>query len=168
VVAAASASLGRAWRSVDGETYRDDCSGLVCAIHARAEIDLADRNTAALFELAKDLGVHHRRREPRPGDVVFFDNTYDRNGNHRLDDDLTHLAVVEAVAEDGTLTLVHRGSRGVVRIYMNLHRPDEHADGDGRVLNSFLRVRRADDRPGTRYLTGELWRGNASFWRAVS
>ncbi len=166
VVRAAEASVAQAWRRVDGETYRDDCSGLVCAVHARAGVDLEHRNTAALFELAKELGVHHRKKVPEPGDVVFFDDTHDRNGNGRLDDDLTHLAVVEKVRDDGTLTLVHRGSKGVTRIWMNLARPDEHADEAGRVLNSFLRVRKGSDPRGTKYLTGQLWRGNASFWQA--
>lgn len=168
VVAAAETSLRRAWRTVDGTTYRDDCSGLVCALYANADIDLGHRNTAALFELAQDLDVHHRKRVPDPGDVVFFDNTHDRNDNGRLDDDLTHLAVVEAVAADGTLTLVHRGSKGVVRIWMNLKRPDEHTDSDGRILNSYLRVRTSRDPAGTRYLAGELWRGSASFWSAAN
>jgi len=167
VVQAAQDSVARAWRRVDGETYRDDCSGLVCALHASADIDLAHRNTAALFELAKELDVHHRAKIPLPGDVVFFDDTYDRNENGRLDDDLTHLAVVEKIRDDGTLTLVHRGSKGVTRIWMNLHRPDEHADADGQVLNSFLRVRKGSDPKGTVYLTGQLWRGGASFWRAA-
>ena len=34
---------------------------------------------------------------PKPGDVVFFDNTYDRNKNKRLDDSLTHIAIVVSV-----------------------------------------------------------------------
>jgi hypothetical protein len=166
VVRAAESSVARAWRTVDGQTFRDDCSGLICALYAAADIDLASRNTAALLALAIELGVNHRKRVPDPGDVVFFDNTYDRDGNHKLDDELTHVAVVESVAQDGTLTLVHRGSRGVARISMNLLRPDEHADADGRILNSFLRVRTSRDAKATRYLTGELWRGNASFWQA--
>ncbi len=166
VVRAAQSSVTQAWRKVEGKTYRDDCSGLVCALHARADIDLEHRNTAALFELAKELDVHHRRQVPSPGDVVFFDDTHDRNGNGRLDDDLTHLAVVEKVRDDGTLTLVHRGSKGVSRIWMNLSRPDEHADAEGQVLNSFLRVRTAKDPRGTKYLAGQLWRGGASFWQA--
>ena len=166
VVRAAQSSVTQAWRKVDGKTYRDDCSGLVCALHARADIDLEHRNTAALFALAKELDVHHRRKVPTPGDVVFFDDTHDRNGNGRLDDELTHLAVVEKVREDGTLTLVHRGSKGVSRIWMNLSRPDEHADADGQVLNSFLRVRTSKDPRGTKYLAGQLWRGGASFWQA--
>lgn len=166
VVSAAQASVAQAWRQVDGKTYRDDCSGLVCAVYATAGIDLEHRNTAALFELAKELDVHHRRKAPVPGDVVFFDDTHDRDKNGRLDDDLTHLAVVEKVRDDGTLTLVHRGSKGVTRVWMNLDRPDEHADADGQILNSYLRARTSKDPRATRYLTGELWRGNASFWQS--
>ena len=166
VVAAAETSLRRAWRTVDGTTYRDDCSGLVCALYANADIDLGHRNTAALFELAQDLDVHHRKRVPEPGDVVFFDNTHDRNGNRRLDDELTHVAIVEALDADGTLHLVHLASAGVVRVRMNLEHPDTHKAPDGKVWNDFLRRQTSRDPKGTRYLSAQLYRGCASFWEA--
>ena len=41
-----------------------------------------------------------------------FRDTYDRNRNRRRDDDLTHVAIVESVASDGTITLVHKGGEG--------------------------------------------------------
>ena len=41
--------------------------------------------------------VHHRK-VPRPGDLAFFDDTYDANHDGRTNDPLTHVAVVLSVA----------------------------------------------------------------------
>ena len=45
-------------------------------------------------------------------EMVFFDNTYDRNKNHRLDDPLTHIAIVVGVDTDETIQMVHLGGSG--------------------------------------------------------
>ncbi|MFZ5480980.1 MAG: CHAP domain-containing protein [Myxococcota bacterium] len=150
---------------LDGTRYRWDCSGLVEA--ALAGAGCAYRGSSAmLFEAARDAGVLHRRRRPQPGDVAFFDDTYDRDGNGRVDDPLSHVAVVEAVDEDGTIGLVHVGSKGVVRFVMNLRHPDVRDDADGKRLNDYLRAKGSDDGPRTRYLAGELWVAFGSFWKA--
>ena len=156
--------MGRYPLVCSGETYRYDCSGLVEAIYARAGRPVAG-STRELYERSIDLGVTHRNKRPSPGDLAFFDDTYDRNGNGRLDDDLSHVAVVESVDDDGTITMVHKGSKGVVRLYMNLHTPDVHSE-DGEILNSYLRAQRQKDPRGTEYLAGELWRGFSSLWAA--
>ena len=96
---------------------------------------------------------------PREGDLVYFDYTWDANGNGRADDQLTHIAVVTRVEGDGTVELVHRGGGGIGPLRMNLHRPGEHKDGD-RVLNSYLAAP-GYSRRGKR-LAGELWAGFAS------
>lgn len=162
----AGAYVGRARLEGGGTVWRNDCSGLVCAVHAEAGIDVGGGSSIDLKAQAQARGVWHGRGSPAVGDVVFFDDTYDRNRNGRLDDELTHVAIVEEVAADGTLTLVHRGSKGVVRIAMNLERPDVHRADDGTELNSYLRARTSRDPRGTRYLTGELYVGHASFWSA--
>ena len=119
-------------------------------------------SSADMFARARDEGTLSHRRKIRPGDLVFFDNTYDRNRNGRRDDPLSHIAIVETVERDGTATLIHLGSGGVVRIRMNLREPDVNRAEDGRILNDYLRARRDGDSPRTRYLTGELWAGTAS------
>ena len=150
---------------VDGETFRFDCSGLVNAAYRSAGIDLEGANGEALFRRVRKGHVHHRRRAPLPGDVAFFDNTHDRNGNRRLDDRLTHVAIVELVHDDGTIVLIHKGGSGVTRIVMNLRHRRDHLDEAGEPINSHLRGRTQRDRRRTRYLAGELWRGFGSLWR---
>ncbi len=161
VARAAAAFVGHRRLVVDGTRYRYDCSGLVEAAYARAGIPVRG-SSAGLYALARDAGVLHRRRRPAPGDVAFFDDTYDRNGDGRRNDELSHVAIVESVDADGTITLVHKGSRGVTRIVMNLERPHDHADEDGRVINSYLRA--TSDRDGGPTLSGELWRAFGSLW----
>lgn len=115
-----------------------------------------------MYDLARREGLLHKRKLPSPGDIAFFDDTYDRNHNRRRDDDLTHVAIVESVDSDGTITLVHKGGRGVMRIEMNLRRPGERRDADGRELNDHLRA--TSDKDGGPTLSGELWRAFGSLW----
>ena len=142
--------------------FRDDCSGYVEAVFARAGLPLRG-STASIYDLAEDQGVLHHRKEPRVGDLAFFDDTYDRNHNGKRDDPLSHIAVVLEVRDDGTILLGHGGtSRGRTTLTMNLRHADERTAADGHVLNDWLRVQRDSDPSGTAYLAGELWRAFAT------
>ena len=161
VAAAAGALVGANPLVVDGETYRYDCSGFVIAAYAGAGLPLRG-STRDMYEKAEAFGILHEGRTAEPGEVVFFDNTYDRNHNRRRDDDLSHIAIVERVLPDGTMTLVHLGSDGVVRIAMNLKHPDQRQNEQGEVINSYIRpVRDAKSGP---VLTGALFRGFAPLY----
>jgi hypothetical protein len=154
--------------TVRGERYPADCSGFVEAVYAAEGIPLrglmvrsAPRETsaaAALHRAALDFGeVFGGGGEwPRPGDLVFWHGTYDRDRDGRSDDRFTHVGIVEYVA-GGTVVFLHRGSREVVRGAMTPSRPGELAEGD-RLLNSALR-RKARSAPGDRLLAGELFAG---------
>lgn len=138
--------------------FRDDCSGYIMAVYARAGRPI-DGNTASMYAQAKEAGTLHRRREPKPGDIAFFDDTYDRNKNGALDDELSHIAVVLEVNADGTVLLAHGGtSRGRTTMQMNLRYPELRSDEQGQVYNDWLRVKRDSDPAGTPYLSGELWK----------
>jgi hypothetical protein len=166
VAQAAATFLGRSELSADGVSFRYDCSGLVNAAYHGAGLDLEGANSEALFRRSRSEHVYHRRRAPLPGDIAFFDNTHDRNGNRRLDDRLTHVGIVERVDDDGTIILIHKGGSGVSRIVMNLRHRRQQVDEAGEPINSYLRGRTPRDRKRTRYLAGELWRGFGSLWRA--
>ena len=163
IARAASSFVGEGLLVVDGERFRMDCSGLVEAALAQADVPHSG-SSAMLHEEAASLGVLHHRRLPRPGDVAFFDNTYDRNGNGLLDDPLSHTAVVERVFPNGTVEMVHVGSKGVSRLRMNLRRPSDRLDEAGETLNDFSRQKKAGDPATTLYLAGELWVAFASFY----
>ncbi len=100
----------------------------------------------AYVRVRHDLVPAHRAAV---GDVVFFD----LGGRNRCGD---HAGVVDEVDITGRISF--RESRGgVVRLsYAHPEQPDARRAADGRVINTFLRIRRAEDPPGVRYLAGSL------------
>jgi cell wall-associated NlpC family hydrolase len=154
---------------VAGERFNDDCSGLVAAVFAAEGIDLrAEMQHAAPGERGSARATWLAARErgetfgaeatPEPGDLVFWNDTYDRNRNGKVDDPLTHVGIVERV--DGeTVTFVHRGGRGVARGVMTLAHRHAAADEDGHPLNSTVRTRAHPARRGG--LAAELFAGFA-------
>jgi len=163
VAKSAGKLVGKNRLLIDGERYRYDCSGMVIAAHAGAGCHI-DGNSAMLYDQSRSNGLLHKSKRPKLGDVVFFDNTYDRNGNGRRDDDLTHVGVVEAVDQNGTITVVHLGSKGIVRIRMNLRHPHIHKSESGAVYNDFLRASKNKDNGPV--LAGELFKAFGSLWKA--
>lgn len=162
VAEAAGELVGQRRMTGGGEVHRFDCSGMVEAAHARAGIDLQG-SSKEMYAIAKAEGLLHKRKRPHLGDVVFWDNTYDRNRNGRRDDELTHVGVVEAVLDDDTIRVVHLGSRGVVQIAMNLRHPDERLNDKGEIINSHVRASR-DARSGP-VLAGGLFKAFGSLWK---
>jgi hypothetical protein len=153
--------LGRVDRGVP-----DDCSGFVRLAYQKGGIDLVNHGflegenaVTAIYRRAESRGALHHRR-PRPGDLVFFRETYDRNRDGQRNDGLTHIGVVESLEPDGTVTFIHRGSKGIARSHLNLLFPRTHRIGEGGpVLNDFLRAAARGQRA---WLTGELFVGFAS------
>ena len=148
-----------------GETrYNFDCTGTVLAIYAATGINLGRRfvdytgsGVTRLYQMVVAHGLYYPadpRLLPAPGDLVFFDNTFDRNGDRRWNDELTHLAMVTATSGDGTISYVHNHiRRGVVIEQMNLLHPDAVPP------NAAMRQRGAP-RDGTgRWLASHLVRG---------
>lgn len=151
-----------------GQRFSNDCSGFVEAVYAAEGLLLRDLvrrvapgergGAAGEWQAVRASGRTFDLREwPAPGDLVFWDNTYDRNRNGRADDRLSHVGIVEYV-ENGTVFFIHRGSRGVARGVMTPARPDEASDADGRKLNSSLRSL-AHPARGAPVLAGELFAG---------
>lgn len=136
--------------------YGGDCSGFVLEVFRDAGVRLEPAAPSRTGSEALYRATRHVRR-PRPGDIAFFHDTYDRNHDGRADDRFTHVALVEAV--DGSrVTLIHKGNHGVGRIVLDLAR--RHDAG----VNSVLREPRRGDPRRARYLAGELLSG---FGRAL-
>jgi hypothetical protein len=133
-----------------GQRFGSDCSGFVEAVYTAEGILLRDLmarvapeergGVKAAWQAARGHGrVFGPPEWPAPGDLVFWNDTYDRNRNGRADDRFTHLGIVEYV-QDGTVYFLHRGGRGVARGVMTPDRPFEATDADGRALNSPIRA----------------------------
>ncbi len=145
---------------VGGRRYPNECTGLVRAVYARHGVDLfAEANTstgsngvAAIWRFVRMHGAIHRDN-PRPGDLVFFSETYDRNRDGRVNDGLTHVGIVERAFPDGTVHVIHRIAGLVVRYSMNLGSAHQRKDPTGQIVNDWLRMGKPPK------LAGELFSG---------
>jgi cell wall-associated NlpC family hydrolase len=150
VLASAKTLLGQppdASVNVNGRAFTLDCIGTVSAIYYGVNVDVQrdfsryDGNGVnRLYQSLKALKGLHRDQYPRPGDVIFWDNTWDANGDGNLSNDpRTHAGVVISVDDDGTIHYEHEHVRkGVIVETMNLLHPDDYYDSRGRVINNAL------------------------------
>lgn len=137
--------------------FRDDCSGFISWVLTQSGVP-ADGHVASLFDLAVKNDALNWRTVPRPGDLVFFDDTHDRDQDADWNDELTHIGVVIDIEPDGTARFAHGGtSVGRTIGEINLRHPNDHTDKDGKIINSYVREPRADDTPDATYLAGELF-----------
>lgn len=159
VLSLATGLLGAHRIEIEGRRFPMDCSGLVRAVYSPLGIDLFDESgpgmsgSEMIYHYMEAHGELHRRKRPQPGDVAFFHDTYDRNGNGRRDDKFTHVALVETTHEDGTIILIHTLNSGIKRTRMNLYHPDVKYDPEtGALMNDELRRTRSGED-----LAGELF-----------
>ena len=158
VLATAAQLVGETSVTVQGRSYRSDCSGFVCAAYHAIDLDLIDPSvrgqsgTELLYRTFKDKGRIRGGAALRRGDLLFFHNTWDRNGNKLRDDRFTHVGLVELVESDGRATFLHFASGRVKRGVVNLTHPDVSRDPTtGVEWNSQLRRGRG------KTLTGQLF-----------
>jgi hypothetical protein len=150
---------------VGGRRFGDDCTGLVRAAYSQAGVDLmtaaqpGDNGVTAIWRFAARHGRIYSGGHPVAGDLVFFKETYDLNRDGRDNDGLTHVGLVERAEDDGTVIVIHRVARGVVRYHMNLSAPDRAKSPSGRRLNDYLRAAGPGNKPR---LTAELFAGYAT------
>lgn len=164
-VETAQSLVGRNRVVVNGRRYGDDCTSFVQAVYAPLGVNLmsegqpGDNGVTAMWRFASAHGRIFEGGRPLPGDLVFFRETYDLNRDGRDNDGLTHVGVVESVENDGTVSVIHRVARGVVRYRMNLSKPNVSRTSGGRKLNDWLRTETPGSKPR---LTAELFAGYAT------
>ncbi len=133
---------------VNGIFFNGDCSGFIAYLFHLTGLNFRDlygegsNGVTAIWNGLSDMGYILEHGELQAGDIIFFDNTYDRNRNGLRDDDLSHIAVIESVDEYGTATYVHYGSKGVVRAKINISNPEVFEttkNGERYRYNSYLR-----------------------------
>lgn len=160
VVTLARQLVGRQSIEVGGKRFGDDCTGLVRGVYASLGVDLMlaaqpdDNGVAAIYRFASRHGRVYEGGRPVAGDLVFFKETYDLNRDGQVNDGLTHIGLVDDVEPDGTVFVIHRVARGVVRYRMNLRNPSRARDATGKVINDGLRM---PGRGSPAKLTGELF-----------
>ncbi|TVR94276.1 MAG: CHAP domain-containing protein [Spirochaetaceae bacterium] len=167
IVAAGYDLVGARRLKIEGRVYPLDCSGTILAVYHHAGMDLqsafaqySGNGVSRLYRMAADKGLlastgEQPGRYPAPGDIIFWDNTYDRSRSGRWDDPLTHAAIVLEVYENGAIEYLHyHYTRGIVIEHMNLLEPEVHTTSTAAgtvVVNSPMRMRR------DRYIQPESW-----------
>lgn len=172
IAEAAYGLVGRSRLVVNGERFPADCTGTILAAYYAAGIDLrpyfrhfTGNGVTRLYKIGESYDLASSAEAPQPGDVVFWDNTYDRNRDGRFNDQLTHAGVVVKVQSDGQLEYVHYNySRGVVVERLNLSRPDTHMNGDT-LVNSPMRMKRDRHIRPHSWLASHLFRSFSALYR---
>lgn len=165
IVRTAARLVGARTIESSGRRIAYDCAGVTRAIFLEHGIDLYDSGThdpkangvRLIFAHVRQHGTLHQGPVVHPGDLVFFDNTWDFNGDGKLNDPLTHIGVVERVDPDGTVVFISRVADAIERYRMNLALPHVHKTADGRVLNDYMRRKLPTDPDDMGHLTGELF-----------
>jgi hypothetical protein len=166
LVEAAHWAEGRNDVSCDGRSFAMDCSGVVSAVYWKAGIDLqaayplyTGNGVTRIYRYLDDKRLLYRPDEPAPGDIIFWDNSYDKNDNGRADDDLTHLGMVVSVSPSGDVTYIHHDYISGV-IFANMYPPDP----SDRSRNSGMRMQSLGPTPDGKTTSGDLYRKAGRGW----
>ncbi len=167
IVRTASRLVGAKTIDVDGRRIAYDCAGVTRAIYLQHGIDLYEgghpdaraNGVKLIHDHIRQHGKLHQGPLAHPGDLVFFDNTWDFNRDGLNNDPLTHVGIVERQEADGTITFISRVAGAIARYRMNLGLPHIHRTADGKVLNDYIRRKDGQDPFDTAYLTGQLFAG---------
>lgn len=170
IVRTAAKLVGAKTIASNGRRIAYDCAGVTRAVFLKHGIDLYDgdmgdpdaNGVRIIYSHIERQGIFHQGPVVRPGDLVFFNNTWDYNGDGKVNDPLTHIGIVERQEPDGTVIFISRVAGAVERYRMNLGLPHIHKTAAGRILNDYLRRKDVTDRSNTRYLAGELFSQFAS------
>ncbi|MGL5956897.1 MAG: CHAP domain-containing protein [Brevinema sp.] len=149
--------------------YNGDCSGFIAFLFHLAGLNLlklygiGDSGVSAIWDGLKKQNFILDHQELQAGDIVFFDNTYDKNRNGRWDDEFSHIGIVESIDKNDTITYLHYGSKGVVRSKMNLKHPSIYSITKNGTSYRYNDILRASKKRGInpKYLSGSLYRGAA-------
>ncbi|MEO8340537.1 MAG: hypothetical protein ABI604_12610 [Nitrospirota bacterium] len=170
IVRTAATLVGAKTIESNGRRIAYDCAGVTRAIYLKHGIDLYQgspndphaNGVRLIHTHIRQQGTFHQGPIARPGDLVFFNNTWDYNGDGKANDSLTHVGIVERQEPDGTVVFISRVASNVERYRMNLRQPHIHKAADGRILNDYLRRKHVRDSDNTPYLTGQLFAQFAS------
>jgi hypothetical protein len=165
VVQSAARLIGTRTITSHGKRIAYDCAGVARAIFLEHGIDLyrgdvydsKGNGVRLIYNHVRRHGVLHHGSDVHPGDLVFFDNTWDFNGDGKPNDPLTHVGIVEQLEPDGTVVFISRVADAIERYRMNVTQPHVHKTSQGRVLNDYIRRKRPTDPHNTARLTGELF-----------
>jgi len=160
--------LGETFIDFDGNKIDFDCSGFVRFVFMKSvgvDLDkyLIKRSNSKVESYYYSFKVEYSGKfKVMPGDLIFFDNTYDRNKNKFMDDELTHVGLVVGYDRDtGSIVFVDKSKGKSVSLgYINFSYPDnDYIVKDGKTLqvNSYVRGNKNGD--DSKLLSSQAFRG---------
>ena len=174
IINAARGYVGTNTLVARGKRFNSDCTGGIMACYYSAGIDLweimaaySGNGVKRLYYSLKDKNYLHRSPYPVAGDLIFWDNTWDKNGNGKPDDYFTHVGLVVSSDELGNIKYFHHHiTLGFVIENMNLLRANvykEVVDGERIAVNNAIRARGLDKNQG--WLASQLCRNFGQAWK---
>ena len=156
--------------TVKGKSFTLDCIGTVSAAYWGAGVDIRKdfgryegNGVSRLYQSLDNRRILARHTKPQEGDLIFWENTWDRNNDGIVGNDgPTHAGLVMKVDQDGTIHYLHEDYlKGVVVAVMNLNRPGVYKDELGKTLNTPLYMGSYPGNPKNppKFLSGDLWVG---------
>lgn len=169
LLSGAEAVLGTKPMNINGKKFNMDCIGTVLAIYYYAGIDLtrdfhkySGNGVSILYKILQEQNLTYDTKHPRPGDIIFFDNTWDANGDGKWNDPLTHVGMVVKAEENGNLEYIHYNySKGNVYAKMSLTNPDTYSqiiDGCTVIINDAMRMKVAGKPRPSKWLSSHLYK----------
>jgi hypothetical protein len=116
------------------------------SLHERGIRFGTDGTAGSLYQFLQAQFPTVKASQARPGDVLFFDMGTGCGG---------HTGLVDLVDSSGRIIFREWRDGSARRSYVHPGQPQIRREGD-QILNTFLRVKRPDDPPASRYFAGEL------------
>ncbi|MBI9107743.1 MAG: C40 family peptidase [Spirochaetales bacterium] len=153
--------------TADDKSYNLDCSGAILAVYYKAGINLekcydnySGNGVKRIYACLRDNKLIINTKTPKPGDLIFWDNTWDRNKDGKYNDYFTHVGMVIDIDEDGIIKYFHHNYRkGLIIEKMNLFTPDDTE------ANSPMRMKGSPPAPEGQYLASHLIRVFGRAWQ---
>ncbi len=169
LIEGARSCIGKEELVVRGKEFHIDCTGVILAIYYYAGIDFTPamrkytgNGVTRLYKYLRENKLLYKTEQPAPGDIIFWDNTWDANEDGEYNDYLTHIGMVLEVDSSGRITYVHHNYRkGIITEYMNLTDPDTdriEKNGTIIIINSPMRMQGSPPAPEGQWLSSHLAR----------
>jgi hypothetical protein len=130
-----------------GKPTRGPATPVEESLHARGIRLGTDGSAPALFAYVREHFAEIPLERASRGDVIFFDLGSGCGG---------HAGLIETVEPAGRIGFRERRDGDTRHSYVNPRAPYTRRDERGRIANTFLRPKRMDDAPDTRYFAGEM------------
>ncbi len=120
----------------ESKKWNKYASGFVKMVFLNKRVDLTDvenkkddsgkwlSTTEMIYNYVNTNGKLYKEN-PKVGDIVFFDNTFDKDKDKEFNDKLTSIGVVVEIDNEGTIYFLYKTSKGVKLRMMNLKHPEQ-------------------------------------------